>query len=80
MTLNLRIISNRMKAMKNICKLLTAFAVLMAVSACGGQYDPLPPKTDASLQYALPYPEKPSQDEIDRLLELRMEYENAINS
>ena len=75
MTLNLRIISNRTKAMKNICKLLTAFAVLMAVSACGEQYDPLPPKTDA-----LPYPEKPSQDEIDRLLELRMEYENAINS
>lgn len=80
MMLKLRIISNKTKAMKNTCKLLTAVAVLMTVSACGGEYDPLPPKTDASLQYALPYPERPSQDEIDRLLELRMEYENAINS
>jgi hypothetical protein len=66
-----------MKDMKNIYKILLTIIGLMPLCSCGDQYDPLPPKTDASLQYALPYPDKPSQEEIDALLKVREEHENS---
>ena len=56
----------------------------MAVAAaalfiqCTEQYDPLPPKTDASVQYALPYYETPGTDEIAEVLAIRKEHEQAI--
>lgn len=64
--------------MKNIYKILLTIIGLMTLYSCGDQYDPQPPKTDASLQYALPYPDKPSQEEIDALLKVREEHENSI--
>lgn len=67
-----------MKDMKNIYKILLTIIGLMSLCSCGDQYDPQPPKTDASLQYALPYPDKPSQEEIDALLKVREEHENSI--
>lgn len=67
-----------MKDMKNIYKILLTIIGLMPLYSCGDQYDPQPPKTDASLQYALPYPDKPSQEEIDALLKVREEHENSI--
>lgn len=63
--------------MKNIYKILLTIIGLMTLYSCGDQYDPQPPKTDASLQYALPYPDKPSQEEIDALLKVREEHENS---
>jgi hypothetical protein len=66
-----------MKDMKNIYKILLTIIGLMPLCSCGDQYDPQPPKTDASLQYALPYPDKPSQEEIDALLKVREEHENS---
>lgn len=68
---------NRMKDMKNIYKILTAIGFICCTWSCGDQYDPEPPKTDASVQYALPYPDKPSQEEIDALLKVREEHEKA---
>ena len=67
-----------MKAMKNIFRLLILSLCAIALTACGESYNPLPPKTDASVQYALPYPERPQQSEIDDLLKIRAEHENAI--
>ena len=46
---------------------LPAFALVafvVAVSSCGN-YDPLPPKTEAATSYYIPAPETPTQDEID---------------
>ena len=63
--------------MWNIFRIITGCIAFLAVSSCGEQYNPLPPKTDASIQYALPRPEKPSQDEIDKLLKIRKEHEDA---
>ena len=63
--------------MKNIYKILTAIGFICCTWSCGDQYDPEPPKTDASVQYALPYPDKPSQEEIDALLKVREEHEKA---
>ena len=63
--------------MKNIYKILLATGFTFCILSCGDQYDPEPPKTDASVQYALPYPEKPSQDEIDALLKVREEHDKA---
>ena len=54
-----------------------AAVISIIASACGEAYDSLPPKTDASVQYALPYPEKPAQDEIDNILRIRAEHDNA---
>ena len=73
----LRIILNRMKAMKNICKILLALVAICIFSQCSGEYDPLPPKTDASMQYALPYYETPDADEIAEVLAVRKEHEQA---
>ena len=73
----LKIISNRMKAMKNIFRILAGTGFVLSLLSCSGEYNPLPPKTDSSVQYALPYPEKPSQEELDRLQEIRIEHENA---
>ena len=67
-----------MKDMKNIYKILLTIIGLLPLCSCRDQYDPQPPKTDASLQYALPYPDKPSQEEIDALLKVREEHENSI--
>lgn len=67
-----------MKDMKNIYKILLTIIGLMPLCSCGDQYAPQPPKTDSSLQYALPYPDKPSQEEIDALLKVREEHENSI--
>lgn len=80
----LKIILYRMKAMLNICKkaaqllpvLLLASACLLADS-CEGQYDELPPKTDATIRYALPYPETPTSEEIEEFRQIRAEYEEA---
>ncbi len=77
MTWTLRIILNRMKAMKNIFKILLAVGAISVFSQCTGEYDPLPPKTDASVQYALPYYETPDADEIDEVLAIRKEHEQA---
>ena len=66
-----------MKAMWNIFRIFALSAVLFAASACQGEYNPLPPKTDSSVQYALPYYEKPDLVEIDAVMEARKEYENA---
>ena len=66
-----------MKDMKNIYKILAAAAVMLGSAACGGEYNPEPPKTDASVQYAIPYPETPDQEEIEALLKIREEYEKA---
>ena len=73
----LRIILNRMKAMKNIFKILLAVAAAVLFTQCTEQYDPLPPKTDASVQYALPYYDTPDADEIAEVLAVRKEYEQA---
>jgi hypothetical protein len=67
-----------MKVMKNIYKILILAFVAIVAGGCTDAYDKLPPKTDASVQYALPYPEKPSQSEIDNLLQMRAEHNNAI--
>lgn len=50
---------------------LVAFVV--AVSSCGN-YDPLPPKTEAATSYYIPSPETPTQDEIDEMKAERDEY------
>lgn len=50
---------------------LVAFVV--AVSSCGN-YDPLPPKTEAATSYYIPAPETPTQDEIDEMKAERDEY------
>ena len=67
-----------MKAMWNIFKRIVAAGCLFCAVSCGEQYNPLPPKTDASVQYALPYPETPEQSEIENILRIREEHENAI--
>jgi hypothetical protein len=54
-----------------------ATGIIFCTSSCGDQYNPEPPKTDKSVQYALPYPDKPSQEEIDALLKVREEHEKA---
>ena len=64
--------------MKNIYKILILAVTLVAMAACSESYSPLPPKTDASVQYALPYPDSPDQNEIDALKEIRAEHTNAI--
>ena len=66
-----------MKVMKNIYKILLAAWAVLCAAACGDQYNPEPPKTDASVQYAIPYPETPNQDEIDALMEIREEHEKS---
>ena len=66
-----------MKGMKNIYKILIIAGTFLCIASCGEQYNPEPPKTDASLQYAIPYPETPNQDEIDALMEIREEHEKA---
>lgn len=55
---------------------LPAFALaafVVAVSSCGN-YDPLPPKTEAATSYYIPAPETPTQDEIDEMKAERDEY------
>lgn len=53
---------------------LCAAAVFsVAVSSCGN-YDPLPPKTEAATSYYIPAPETPTQDEIDEMKAERDEY------
>lgn len=51
--------------------MLVAFSA--AVSSCGN-YDPLPPKTEASTSYYIPAPEAPTQAEIDAMKAERAEY------
>lgn len=48
-------------------------ACVVAVSSCGN-YDPLPPKTEAATSYYIPAPETPTQDEIDEMKAERDEY------
>lgn len=48
-------------------------AFVVAVSSCGN-YDPLPPKTEAATSYYIPAPETPTQDEIDEMKAERDEY------
>lgn len=48
-------------------------AFVVAVSSCGN-YDPLPPKTEAATSYYIPAPESPTQDEIDEMKAERDEY------
>ncbi len=48
-------------------------AFIVAVSSCGN-YDPLPPKTEAATSYYIPAPEAPTQDEIDEMKAERDEY------
>ena len=64
--------------MKNIYKILILAVTLVVIGACSESYNPLPPKTDSSVQYALPYPETPDQNEIDALKKIRSEHTNAI--
>ncbi len=54
---------------------LCAVAVFSAatLSSCGN-YDPLPPKTEASTSYYIPEPEAPTQAEIDGMKAERAEY------
>ena len=55
---------------------LPAFALVafvVAVSSCGN-YDPLPPKTEAATSYYIPAPETQTQDEIDEMKAERDEY------
>ena len=55
---------------------LPAFALVafvVAVSSCGN-YDPLPPKTEASTSYYIPAAEAPTQAEIDAMKAEREEY------
>lgn len=54
-----------------VLPVLVAFVV--AVSSCGN-YDPLPPKTEAATSYYIPAPEAPTQDEIDEMKAERDEY------
>ena len=51
----------------------TLVALVVAVSSCGN-YDPLPPKTEAATSYYIPAPETPTQDEIDEMKAERDEY------
>lgn len=51
----------------------TLVAFVVAVSSCGN-YDPLPPKTEAATSYYIPAPETPTQDEIDEMKAERDEY------
>ena len=48
-------------------------AFVVAVSSCGN-YDPLPPKTEAATSSYIPAPETPTQDEIDEMKAERDEY------
>lgn len=64
--------------MKNIYKILILAVTLVVMCACSESYNPLPPKTDSSVQYALPYPETPDQNEIEALKAIRSEHTNAI--
>lgn len=66
-----------MKGMKNIYKILIIAGTILCIASCGKQYNPEPPKTDASVQYAIPYPVTPDQDEIDALMKIREEHEKA---
>ena len=73
-----------MKDMLSICKksidflpgiLLTAICSIQV--SCESQYNELPPKTDATVRYALPYPETPTSDEINAFKLIREEYKEA---
>ena len=66
-----------MKAMKNIYKILLIAAAVCLFTQCTEQYDPLPPKTDASVQYAIPYYETPDAEEISEVQAIRKEHELA---
>lgn len=73
-----------MKAMSNIYRnmikaagTVSVLAACSLLSSCENRYNELPPKTDANIQYAIPYPETPSQEEIDEFRQMREEYEQA---
>ena len=51
----------------------TLVVLVVAVSSCGN-YDPLPPKTEAATSYYIPATETPTQDEIDEMKAERDEY------
>ena len=63
--------------MKNTYKILLIVAAVCLFTQCTEQYDPLPPKTDASVQYAIPYYETPDADEISKVQAIRKEHELA---
>ena len=63
--------------MKNTYKILLIVAAVCLFTQCTEQYDPLPPKTDASVQYAIPYYETPGTEEINEVLAIRKEHELA---
>lgn len=54
--------------------LCTALFFAAAVSSCGN-YDPLPPKTEAATSYYIPAAEAPTQAEIDEMKAERAEYD-----
>ena len=70
MKVMLNIVANRWR-FGAVLPALVAFVV--AVSSCGN-YDPLPPKTEAATSYYIPAPETPTQDEIDEMKAERDEY------
>ncbi len=60
-------------ANRSILSLCAAVLLTAAVSSCGN-YDPLPPKTEASTSYYIPAAEAPTQAEIDEMKAEREEY------
>lgn len=70
MKVMLNIVANRWR-FGAVLPALVAFVV--TVSSCGN-YDPLPPKTEAATSYYIPAPEAPTQDEIDEMKAERDEY------
>ena len=55
----------------------SVLAVCCLLTSCESRYNELPPKTDANIQYAIPYPETPTREEIDEFMQMREEYEQA---
>ena len=59
-----------------ILKIVSVIAAVLCTGACESQYDELPPKTDASVQYAIPSPEEPTKEEIELFKAIRSEHNN----
>lgn len=68
----LNIVANRWR-FGAVLPVFAFVAFVVAVSSCGN-YDPLPPKTEAATSYYIPAPEAPTQDEIDEMKAERDEY------
>jgi len=69
--------SNIYKNLMKIIAVLAAAAAASCLTSCESRYNELPPKTDASVQYAIPSPEQPSQEELEAFKALRDEHRHG---